>query len=67
MSQRIFSHVCGFPCHTLWSIHLPESFFSSSPCFLMNTGSDVPISLPAYMRDEQMSLSEGLSLLTVFG
>ena len=46
MSHGILSHVCALPCHTAESIHFPESVFISSPCFFMNTGSDVPTSFP---------------------
>ena len=49
MSQRILSHVWALPCHTLWSIHLPESFLSSSPYFCMKTGSESPVSFPGYI------------------
>ena len=46
INHSTFSQVCAFPCHTLESIHLPESCSSSLPYFFMKTGSDMPISLP---------------------
>ena len=42
----VFSQVCAFPCQTCLSIHVPESFSSSSLYLCMNTGSDFPFSFP---------------------